>query len=160
MSFQSINDVPWIPILLGLTLAGHGYRKKSLSPSGAVAAFLAGSIMMSVPLRTFGISLISFYLIGSRATKVGKQLKAKLEEGHQEAGYRTATQVICNAFSAFVASVMWSALFVENSVASAVLPKSFGLEDYVIIYAPESWCALSAGLADGWSRRLIFVTLG
>jgi Integral membrane protein DUF92 len=90
-----------------------GYRKRSLSLSGAAAAFLIGFTMMSIPLRVFGVTLIAFYLIGSKAreiafmfslgennispvlqaTKVGKSLKAKLEEGHQEAGYRTAWQV-------------------------------------------------------------------
>lgn len=48
--------------------------------------------MMSVPLRGFGVSLIVFYLIGSRVTKTGKQLKGKLEEGHDMNGYRSGWQ--------------------------------------------------------------------
>ena len=43
-----------------------GYRKHSLSLSGAVAAFFTGFIMMSIPLQVFGITLIAFYLIGSK----------------------------------------------------------------------------------------------
>lgn len=70
-----------------------GKRKKSLSPSGAAAAFVIGFLTMAAPLRTFRVSLIVFYLVGSRATKVGKALKDTLEEGHEEAGYRDAMQV-------------------------------------------------------------------
>jgi uncharacterized membrane protein len=57
------------PFLLALLLSGHGLRKKSLSPSGALAAFAVGFLMMSGGVRVFGLALIGFYLIGSRATK-------------------------------------------------------------------------------------------
>lgn len=84
---------PIIPFLIATLLAVHGLRKRSLSPSGAVTAFLVGFTTLSTKLRVFGISLIVFYAIGSRATRVGKALKAKLEEGNDGAGYRTAFQV-------------------------------------------------------------------
>ena len=79
--------------VLSLLLSVHGYRKRSLSPSGAISAFLIGFITMSVPLRIFGVTLIAFYLAGSRATKIGKARKGALEEGHEEAGYRNVWQV-------------------------------------------------------------------
>ena len=84
--------LPKLPVsgalLFAIALSGHGLRKRSLSPSGAAAAFAVGYTMMSVKLSAFGVALIVFYLTGSRATKVGKALKQKLEEGHTEAGYR------------------------------------------------------------------------
>ena len=49
--------------------------------------------MMSVKLRVFGVGLIVFYVAGSRATKVGKTIKSKLEDTSDAAGYRTAFQV-------------------------------------------------------------------
>lgn len=160
MDFE-VAGIPFIPALLGLVLAGHGYRKKSLSPSGALTAFVVGSIMIAVPLRTFGLALVSFYLIGSRATKVGKRQKAQLEEGHQEAGYRSGMQVMCNAFSAFIASLLWSAFFVQNSFTSVALeqlyPDAISLERP---YASQEWCVLSRDVGGGWSRRLVFATLG
>ncbi|KAL7282856.1 hypothetical protein ACG7TL_002269 [Trametes sanguinea] len=76
----------------------------------AIAAFIVGYTTLSVPLRTFGIALIIFYLAGSRATKVGKTLKKQLEEGHQDAGYRNAAQVLCNSLTAALTAVLWSAL--------------------------------------------------
>lgn len=86
-------SIPVVPLCIASLLAVHGKRKKSLSPSGAIAAFVVGFLTMAVPLKTFGVSLIVFYLIGSRATKVGQPLKSTLEEGHEEAGYRDAMQV-------------------------------------------------------------------
>lgn len=57
------------PLLFALLLSGHGLRKRSLSPSGAFAAFIVGWAMMNVKVRAVGVSLIVFYLTGSRATK-------------------------------------------------------------------------------------------
>lgn len=65
------------PAALGvaLLLSGHGLRKGSLSLSGAATAFLAGYAHLANPLKLFGVSLIVFYLLGSRATKVNWQLR-------------------------------------------------------------------------------------
>lgn len=157
MSSQ-LGGLPIVPFGLAVLLAGHGLRKKSLSPSGALTAFVVGFLMMATPLRTFGASLIIFYLVGSRATKVGNKLKASLEEGHQEAGYRTAWQVLCNSFTAFIASVLWTGLFVKDSAISAILPSS--LISQGTLFAPDVWCPLSGSHGAGWSRFLLYATLG
>lgn len=152
-------DFPVVPLLIATVLAGHGLRKKSLSPSGALAAFVVGFLMLSAPTRTFGVSLIIFYLVGSRATKVGKQLKATLEEGHQEAGYRTAQQVVCNSFSAFLATACWTALFgVASSPGVGTLPEWFTSQGEP--YDSNAWCPLSETRGNGWSRFLLLVALG
>lgn len=73
---NSTSTMNFSPAALGvaLLLSGHGLRKKSLSLSGAAAAFLAGYAHLANPLKLFGVSLIVFYLLGSRATKVRSQL--------------------------------------------------------------------------------------
>jgi uncharacterized membrane protein len=55
-------------IATGLSL--HGYRKGSLSRSGAIAAWVVGYGHVANPLKLFGTTMIVFYLVGSRATKV------------------------------------------------------------------------------------------
>jgi len=154
----NVSDIPLVPTLIATLLAGHGLRKRSLSPSGALAAFFTGMTMLSPPLRSFGISLIIFYLVGSRATKVGKSRKAQLEEGHQAAGYRNASQVFCNSFSALIATLLWSAAFVPESLASQLLPSVLVVPGQP--YVSTEWCPVSPQVTSGWSRALLLVSLG
>jgi hypothetical protein len=154
----NVSDIPVVPTLVATLLAGHGFRKRSLSPSGAIAAFFTGVVMLSPPLKSFGISLIVFYLVGSRATKFGKSRKAQLEEGHQEAGYRSANQVFCNSFSAMVATLIWSATFVPNSLASQLLPSLVVIPGQP--YSSTGWCPLSSNVTSGLSRSMLLISLG
>ena len=61
--------IPFIPLVIAALLSLHGLRSRSLSVSGAVVAFMVGFSTLAVPVRTIGVTLIVFYLIGSRATK-------------------------------------------------------------------------------------------
>lgn len=116
---------------------------------------------MSVPVRSFGVSLILFYLLGSRATKVGRARKAALEEGHdaRAAGYRGAGQVFANSCSAWVCAQVWSALFVRGSFASILIPEAWIGGQSGVVY-DSGWCPVSVGVAEGWSRALLFGALG
>ena len=155
--------IPSTAFSLASLLAGHGLRKRSLSPSGAAAAFAVGYTMMSVRLSTFGVALIVFYLTGSRATKVGKALKQQLEEGHQASGYRNAAQVFCNSLSAAIAALLWSALYDPYSWVTqglSALDWDLGLGPHKVSFDVDQWCPLTPPPAASWSRVLIFVTLG
>ena len=162
MSAHDNYKLPIIPFLLASLLASHGLRKKSLSPSGALTAFAVGFIMMASRLNTFGVSLIVFYLVGSRATKVGKARKSSLEDGHQEAGYRSGWQVLCNSFTAFVSSLLWNGLFIDESsrsvvsVVSRMLPPEFVSQGQA--YSSDAWCPVDRNV--GWSKYLLYLTLG
>ncbi|KAF8887035.1 integral membrane protein DUF92-domain-containing protein [Gymnopilus junonius] len=122
--------------------------------------------MMAGGTRVFGVTLIGFYVVGSRATKYGKSIKAKLEDGYMEAGYRSGWQVLCNSASALVASVVWNAAFAPTSVQAGVA-NLFGIDigyrllglKAPIVY-DKSWCPTSGTVADGWSRALMFANLG
>jgi len=116
---------------------------------------------MSIPLRVFGVTLIAFYLIGSKATKVGKSLKAKLEEGHQEAGHRTAWQVLCNSFTAAVACTLWATMFHAHSWHSKILsPFLLPYLGHPVLHTIISWCPLASEKEILRSRTLIFAFLG
>lgn len=65
-----------IPIGFPTLLAVHGYRRKSLSLTGAVAAFIVGVIMLGGQTKVFGIALVGFYACGSFATKCEFPLKS------------------------------------------------------------------------------------
>ncbi|KAF7301889.1 Integral membrane family protein [Mycena indigotica] len=156
-----------VSLLLPTLLAAHGLRKKSLSQSGAITAFVVGFLMISgstgkpgvdLGLKVWGASLIGFYLIGSRATKYGKAKKRKLEQGYSDYGNRSGWQVLSNSFSAVVACSVWNALFVHHSVHSQLL-SSLGIASMGPSYSTE-WCPLSRDISDGRSRVLLFAALG
>ncbi|KAG8851035.1 hypothetical protein FRB96_009517 [Tulasnella sp. 330] len=138
-------------------------RKKSLSPSGAAAAFIIGLLTMAVPLRTFGVALIVFYLVGSRATKIGKALKSSLEEGHEEAGYRNASQVISNSFTALIAACTWSLFYTPYVFFPSIFWKLIGQTTGSLptsLYNSDVWCAVDPNAYGGQSRKLVFLALG
>ncbi|KAJ8081858.1 hypothetical protein PM082_007704 [Marasmius tenuissimus] len=158
-------NFPIIPFVLASLLGIHGIRKKSLSPSGAATAFLVGLSVFAGEIRVFGVACVVFYLTGSRATKYGKQQKAKIEDGYHEAGYRTGWQVLSNAFSAVVACLLWNVLFTPNSfqsriIGSAGVRKSLYGALGVTPVEYGDWCPIDSHVAGGWSRTLVFAALG
>ena len=63
------TTLPVFPFLFALYLSVNGVKSRKLSPSGAVTAFVVGFTVMSTHVRAVGVSLVVFYLVGSRATK-------------------------------------------------------------------------------------------
>jgi len=157
---HSDYNFPLIPILLGTALSVNGLRRRSLSPSGAAAAFLTGVVMLSLPLRTPGISLIVFYLIGSWATRAGRRRKVTLEDGHDStgAGYRSASQVFSNSASALVATIVWGALYIPGFPEARIVSNMLGVKR--VPYAQNAWCPLDSRVSGGLSRSLLFIVLG
>jgi len=157
-------------------LSLHAYRKRSLSSWGICVAFCVGFLIFACPLRAYGISLLVFYLLGSRVTKCeqnprlvwvnwiylqyffkdGKHIKAQREEGYEESGNRTGWQVFCNSFAGLVSCILWTALFVPDSLLSLVV----GEQHLALRYDPTAWCPLSPEIFKGWSRALLFASLG
>ncbi len=113
------------------------------------------------------------YIIDKRKTDMlfayldGKDRKAGLEDGHHEGGYRSGWQVLSNSVSALVAACLWNVVFAPNSV-HARIANWLGVDVNRIvlgikrldIYSPHSWCPLSGSINEGWSRTLIFASLG
>ena len=96
----------------------------------------------------------------------GKDRKARLEDGYHEGGYRSGWQVLSNSASALVAACLWNGAFAPNSIHARIL-NWLGVDINSILgtnhfetYNPESWCLLSGSINEGWSRMLIFASLG
>ena len=92
-------------LLLSSALAVHGIKRKSLSPSGAIAGFMVGCIIFVNPNLSFTLILLAFYLFGSRLTKVKQTEKAALEKEYKMGGQRDWMQVLCNAGLGCIASL-------------------------------------------------------
>ena len=87
-------------------LSAHGLRKKSLSASGAAAAFLVGFLSFAAGLR-FGVLLILFYFTGSQLTKMGATRKAAMEEAYAVGGQRSWVQVFACSILATACAVVY-----------------------------------------------------
>ncbi|KAG8832652.1 hypothetical protein FRC17_000919 [Serendipita sp. 399] len=88
------QDIPVFSIAIGAAVAAKGLKDGKLSKDGAFAALCVGVLMLSTSLHVFGITLLVFYFIGSRATQVGKDLKVKFETGDKVGhGQRDAVQL-------------------------------------------------------------------
>ncbi|KAG8936771.1 hypothetical protein FRC02_011350 [Tulasnella sp. 418] len=154
-----------VSLIIPTVLAAHGYRKQSLSLSGSITAFIVGVLTFSAPLKTFGITMIVFYLVCSRATKVGKSIKEKLEDGHHEAGRRDGYQVLSNSLAAVIATSIWAACFTSSSLHATIVTFLFGnnytgWNQSVPDFDGYEWCAVDPIVAKGWSRALVLTALG
>ncbi|WRT64995.1 uncharacterized protein IL334_001936 [Kwoniella shivajii] len=96
--------------LIATGLGLHGYRKGSLSLDGAISAWIVGYGHLANPVKVFGVTMIGMYLIGSRATKVKVDVKAKLEDGPdptKPSGNRNWIQVLSNSLPGLIAALMY-----------------------------------------------------
>lgn len=174
---SSMSDLPVIPFAVATLLAVNGARSGKLAPSGAATAFVVGFLVFTAPVRAIGISFTVFYLLASWATKCecthmtlmdsayrptctdGNKRKAQLEEGFQDAGYRSGWQVLCNSTAGFLAAIFWSVTFTPNVLPWSFFPPGLALSSGPP-YDGASWCPLSATISDGLSRALLYVVLG
>ena len=80
--------------------------------------------------------------------------------------------MLCNSFAALVATVVWTVLFVPESVGMGVVKwvggvvgvdVDAGLDGLVgkgrEVYG-AGWCPVDREVGDGWSRALVFAALG
>ena len=112
-----MSDLYPVPLAIATYLGCSGYNKGSLSPTGALTASLVGYATMANPFLGYGLTLITFYLTGSRATKFKASIKASLETHSPtdsisvekkrdiSSGNRSATQVLCNSLTAMIAAL-------------------------------------------------------
>ncbi|CAI2173512.1 18217_t:CDS:2 [Funneliformis geosporum] len=99
----------------------HGYRKKSLSTSGAIAAFSVGLGTFRNDWFVFTVLLLVFYLTGSKLTKYKAERKKQLEEEYHECGERTASQVFSNALLGTILSIIHQYFYGDGNLSGCLL---------------------------------------
>lgn len=117
-------------------MATRGLRSRSLAPGGAAAAFLVGFVTWSAALR-FGVTLIAFYLLGTRTTRYGADIKSRVEDGFvAAAGNRGAAQVLASSLPAVVFSILYVVLFRYDAPITPAFPlRSTILLAYLLYFA-------------------------
>ena len=106
--------------LVATALAARGVRRRSLSKSGAAAAWIVGFLSVAAGLR--GFILLLFYIVGTAATKFRHDEKARIDATAQAGAERGPSQVLACSAVGVVCSVWHAAAFGEER------PINFGEE--------------------------------
>lgn len=94
-----------LALIFAISLAYRGWKRKSLSISGSIAAFIVGFIAFATSY-CHGTILIMFYLTGSRVTRIKENVKATLEVNYQHGGQRNYIQVLTNSILATIVAIL------------------------------------------------------
>ena len=160
-------------LFIGISFSYRGYSKKpkSLSKSGAIAAFIVGFLHVSSGLR--GFSLLVFYYVGTKATKYKHNIKIKkdstaivVEEnnnnnnGDEGSGHgtgRNASQV----FACSILSCIYSIIHViycgkERSIDFAAA--NANETTTTLLFASQLTCAIIAHHATCLAGTFVTVT--
>ncbi|OWF40476.1 Transmembrane protein 19 [Mizuhopecten yessoensis] len=89
---------PWrwlVATVAPIMIARYGLKKGSLDKSGAIAGLIVGFVL-TISSLCFFACLLTFFILGSRATKYKSSAKKKFEDNFKEGGQRNWIQVLCN----------------------------------------------------------------
>lgn len=144
-------------ILLARRISNSGLRKRSLSKSGALSAFVVASLSLATSWRN-GITLLAFYWTSSKLTRLGAKIKSNYEEGVTEGGERGASQVFaCSLIGVICACIRRIAVGRDGpllSVGSTLVSSSPSLALFgdQLTLAYVAFFACCAG--DTWASEL------
>jgi len=117
-------------------IAGSAYTARALSPGGALAAFVLGSIVFGLGGFSWAVVLVVFFVTSSGLSFLFKKRKAGVEADFSKGGRRDAGQVIANG------GVAGAAVLVHVLAPQSALPW-------------VAYCAaLAAATADTWATEL------
>ncbi|NTU68783.1 MAG: DUF92 domain-containing protein [Chlorobiaceae bacterium] len=94
--------------LFALLLALFSIKVKFLNNSGATATFLLGTNIFGVGGLVWTVPLLTFYLLSSVLSKLGRKRKAKFDLVFEKGSQRDAGQVYANGGVAWVMMVIYS----------------------------------------------------
>jgi uncharacterized protein (TIGR00297 family) len=94
--------------LFALLLALFSIKVKFLNNSGATATFLLGANIFGVGGWAWTVPLLTFYLLSSVLSKLGRKRKAKFDLVFEKGSQRDAGQVYANGGIAWIMMVIYS----------------------------------------------------
>lgn len=97
------HTIPWL--IVNGALAIVGYYARSVSFSGAVGGWLLGAILILGAGWPMYVALLAFFIIGTAATKLGYQRKAKLGLAQEGGGRRGFSHAFSNVGVAAICAV-------------------------------------------------------
>jgi uncharacterized protein (TIGR00297 family) len=128
-----LNLLLWICITL--LVVTTSYRLKILKLSGAVAAFILGTLVFGIGGLPWMIPMALFFGLSSLLSKLGRKRKASFESVYEKSGNRDMMQVLANAGLALPLVLLW-----------------FYTGDVIFYFAYLT--GLAAATADTWATEL------
>ncbi|MDD3094778.1 MAG: DUF92 domain-containing protein [Candidatus Neomarinimicrobiota bacterium] len=130
-------------VWMGITVffAYLAYKTRSLSLSGAMGAWLLGTVIFGLGGPEWMTPVVVFFIFSSILTKIGKTHKKKLETVFEKTGKRDIYQVFANGGVAMIATMCWH--FFEP-----VWP------DSEILWYMIFLSAVAAATADTWGTEI------
>eukprot|EP00899_Mesostigma_viride_P022651 jgi/Mesvir1/3570/Mv12034-RA.1 len=155
------TEAAWLLLsaIVAAAFAFRGYKKRSLSKSGALAAFVVGSTTASCGLR-YAATLIVFYISGSKATTFRSEEKSRIEAGFVAGGQRNWIQVVSNSLTGtllalfLVARVGWNGAHLDCGVDPVATRALAAFLAHYACCAGDTW-ASELGILSRSNPRLI-----
>ncbi|BFY97413.1 hypothetical protein BsWGS_00453 [Bradybaena similaris] len=147
--YASPSTWRWIvSVLVPAYVVVNGVKKKRLSQSGAVAGLTIG-FLLSISCMRFLLSLLTFFIFGSKATKYQASKKRQIEADYKEGGQRNWIQVISNGGPAAIL-----AIFYVWEVGSVDLPVDFSNRYAASWYAVAVMSAIASSCGDTFASEI------
>ena len=138
-----------LAILISLGLCYHGLKKKSLDSSGALAALIVGFISFATSYQ-YGMTLILFYYVSSKLTKMKEDIKKKLEDHFLTGGQRNYLQVFANSILATIICIITFMHYRNESSLIKFNDESYRYSILQSMYVAHYACACG----DTWASEL------
>lgn len=97
-----------IGVSLSLALARVSFALKFLTASGAIGTFLFGSNVFSMGGLAWTIPVLTFFILSSILSKIGRQRKKKFDLVFEKSSQRDVGQVIANGGMAWIMMIWYS----------------------------------------------------
>lgn len=136
-----LNEAPQQTMLfvigmgLALAVALISFRLRFLDAGGSVALFLLGTLVFGVGGWMFAVPILTFFILSSVLSKMGKKRKLKLQNIFEKGSRRDVGQVLANGGVAGLMLIFW--YFTKSNLF------------YVLNIA-----ALAAVTADTWATEI------
>ncbi|MBZ4220513.1 MAG: DUF92 domain-containing protein [Chlorobium sp.] len=131
--------------LFAFLLAVFSIKVKFLDNSGAVATFLLGTTIFGIGGVEWTVPLLTFYLLSSVLSKLGKKRKAKFDLVFEKGSQRDAGQVYANGGIAWIMMIIFSLtndpaiFFAYLGTLAAVQADTWATEIGTMWPNPKAW---------------------
>jgi uncharacterized protein (TIGR00297 family) len=131
----------WVGAAAAAVVAYASVRFRALTPGGAVAAWVVGTVVFGVGGVPFTVPMLAFFVSSSALSRIRSERKRRASSAYAKTGARDAWQVLANG-------ALPTALVVACAVtAPSAQPTT---RDWYLMYL----CSIALATADTWATEI------